>query len=342
MEQYAIPQKLSSLTLPWETDWAALFGDEPGKSRPLILEIGFGRGTFLVHLAKQHRDHNVIGVEVSNRCLDAAERAIRSEGVTNARVIHATGETALHHLFTPNSLSQLHLNFPDPWFKSGHHHRRIMRRSTLDAMVSRLKAGGMFYLATDIFDYAEMSAELLAATPQLTNTLDAPYAVNNLPGRGIITKYEATAIQEGRDRYYFAYRRNDMPALDIPVIKDLPMPHLIFYSPLSLDEMRAAFHERVKVQHSFDTRLGTAHVHLMDVFQSDHALLVEVHASEPTIDQRFAITVLPRPNGEYTIQLSTIGHPRPTEGVHEAVRLLGERLIALHEDAVKRHDSLRE
>ncbi len=312
--------KLDVMTLPWPADWAALFGCD----QPLILEIGFGRGQFLLHLAQTHPDHNVVGIEISNRCLTDVERLLARQRLDNARVIFAMAETALRHLFVPASLEQVHINFPDPWFKTRHSHRRLMQRDTLDTLVSRLKPGGMLYLATDIVEYAEMSAELLAQTPGLTNALPTPWA-GELPGR-IVTKYEATARREGRPCHYFAYRRNDQPAPHVPVIQEQPMPHLVFSSPLTLEEI-VAQHESAPLG-QYDPAPGM-HIHFMRMWTSGRHLMFETHIKEPTIDQHMALVLSARDDGVYTVQMSTLGHPRPTAGVHHAVRALGDWLMAI-------------
>lgn len=313
--------KLSSLTLPWPTDWAALFGAE----RPLILEIGFGRGRFLLHLARQHPDCSVIGLEISNHCLTQVEDALERLKIDNVRVIHSMAETALYHLFEPGTLTQIHINFPDPWFKSRHSHRRLMQRDTLDALVSRLNSGGLLFLATDILEYAQMSSALLQETPGLENTLETPWA-NSLPGR-IVTKYENKAAREGRSCCYFAYRRTQQPALPVALIKELPMPHIVFHSPLTLVEMLDQFV-------SSDTGQGETHIAFLHGYIGAHALLFEVFVREPTINQRVALIVLEREQpDEYTLQLSPLGHPRPTAGIHLAVDRLGAWLLGLHPEA---------
>jgi tRNA (guanine-N7-)-methyltransferase len=322
-------RKLSSQILPWPTDWTALFG----AARPLIVEIGFGYGTFLLHLARNNPDANVIGIEVANRCLSAAENAIKRQRIANARVVHSTAETALYHLFEPATISQVHINFPDPWFKKRHGHRRLMQRDTLDALVNRLEPGGLFYLATDIQAYAEMSAELLAATPGLENALDSPWS-SSLPGR-FVTKYEAKARRVGRACYYFAYQRNNLSPPELPMVKELHMPHLVFTSPLTFDEMLARFERR---EHAEDD----THIAFLYGYRGEHSLLFEVYVKEPTIDQRIALMLVKReaPH-EYTLQLGMLGHPRPTPGIHLAVRLLGEWLTSLHPDARILKDKLQ-
>ncbi len=311
-------QKLNSRLLPWPVDWSALFGSE----RPLILEIGFGYGDFLLYLARHNPGSHIVGLEVSNKCLTKVEERIVRHGLTNVRVIHTPAETALHHLFEADTLDAVHINFPDPWFKSRHGHRRLMQRDTLDTLVSRLKTGGHLYLATDILEYADMSHELLAETPGLTNLLPAPWT-DALPGR-VVTKYERKAHVEGRACYYFAFARNAQPAPLIPVIKEAAMPHVVFESPLTLEAMRAAFvpHEQTD---------GDTHINIHTVYIGDRALLFDTYVKEPTIDQRVALVLVARENAhEYTLQLSMIGHPRPTAGIHLATNALADWLLSLH------------
>lgn len=332
--------KLSALSLPFPTDWAALFGRE----RPLILEIGFGRGVYLMHLAARFPDRNLIGLEISNQCLVAAEGAIARAGLTHVRVIHSKAETALHHLFTPASLEQVYINFPDPWFKTDHQHRRLMQRDTVDALVSRLKPGGKLFLATDITAYAEMSHALLLDTPGLKNDFPTPW-VGEIPG-GVVTKYQAKARAEGRPAHYFAYTRTDAPPPPVPVLTEVAMPHIVFRSSLDRDQIAARF---APLRLSDPAR--GLHVHISEAYVSTrHAtVLFEAHVVEPTIEQHTGLTLVQRradtaegetgadrpaaPAYEYVLQLTTFGHARPTDGMHFAVAGLGEWLLGLGEHA---------
>ncbi len=312
-------KKLNRNNLPWPTNWSELFG----AARPLIIEIGFGQGQFLLHLAREYPEANIIGLEISNRCLTKAENAIERQALDHVRVVHSTAETALHHLFEPATLTAVYINFPDPWFKNRHGHRRLMQRATVDALVSRLQTGGKLYLATDIIEYAEMSHDLLTATPALDNQLSTPWAAA-LPGR-VVTKYEQRARREGRDCYYFAYQRNQVTAPPIPVIKEFAMPHVVFETPLTLAAIREQFQ-------SSEHQYGPAHISPRAAYSGDHSLLFEVYIKEPTIDQRVAFTIVTHddlPN-QFTLQLNTLGHPRPTAGVHGAAYILSDWLLSLH------------
>lgn len=316
-------QKLSCLNLPWPADWTALFGAE----RPLIVEIGFGNGDHLLHLARQQPQAGLVGIEIANQSMEKAEKKIASEGLDNVLVVHGAAETALHHLLEPASVEAFHINYPDPWFKKRHHGRRLMQRDTLDALTSRLRPGGLLYLATDIVEYAQMSHELLAATPGLENTLETPW-VHELPGR-FTTKYEARGLQQGRPGHYFVYRRNNRPAPDVPVYRELDMPHIIIKSPLPL---RAALENFRKAHHmQGETSITLLHAYIN---RDESTLLVEARVQEATISQHLALLVLARQEPQhYIVQLGSMGPPRVTQGLHRAVGLLADWLVSLHPDA---------
>lgn len=319
-----IKRQLSILNLPWSPDWAQLFGAE----RPLILEVGFGNAEYLLHLAHTYPGHNIIGVEISTVSLEKAERKIGRLGIQNACAIHARGESALYHLFAPASLSQIHVNFPDPWFKERHAGRRFIQRDTLDLIVNRLRPGGLLYLATDIVEYAEMSHEILAQTPQLDNCLDMPYA-HHLEGR-ITTKYEQKGFEEGRRGHYFLYRRNQQPAQPIPVYEELlPMPHMILTTPLKPSEVV----ERVQRTEFNDG--ADIHATLVDAYVNPQGRIVfEMHIAEPTLEQHTAIMMLPhKAQDEYIVRYNTMGFPRPTLGMHHATAWLAEWIVSLHPQA---------
>ncbi len=318
-------RKRNSLELPWPTDWDTLF-EQP---QPLIVEIGFGNADHLIALAQAHPDCNIIGFEISIQSMEKAERKIDKRRLKNAIAIFSRAETALHHLFTPASVRQFHINYPDPWFKSRHAGRRLMQRDTLDALVSRLEPGGSLYLATDIADYAEMSDELLRETPGLENLLDAPW-VHHLPERLITTKYEEKGIREGRPGHYFKYRRNDQPAPHVPVQEELPVPHVTLKTPQPLPEIITQVE---KLTHHPGNGI---HIVVLNGYHNpNHGnLLFEVLIEEPTIEQHIGLTLVPRSEpGEYTLKHAMFGSPRPTQGMHDAVRFLAGWITSLHPEA---------
>lgn len=323
MELQILVHKLSYLTVDWSIDQSKLFP----VVRPLIVEIGFGNADYLIHLAETRPDCNIIGLEISTQSMDKAEKKIESRGLTNVRPIHATAETALAHMLEPESVTEFHINYPDPWFKKRHSGRRLIKPETVEMLASRLVIGGTIMLATDIVAYAEMAHEILSQTATLTNQFDEPW-VDQIEGR-FRTKYEMKGIREGRPGNYFLYRRNTTPIQHTPVIKDIEMPHLFLHSPLNAVEVVERF-QQTRVE-SNGIYIGILHAYAN---ARDNTALIEVTVGEPTIEQHTALVFAPRETpGEYIIQMSTIGHARPTYGMHRAVDAVGDWIASLHPDA---------
>ena len=122
-------RKLNYLTVDWPLQQARLF---PHDRVRLIVEIGFGNGDFLIHLAEARPDCNTIGCEISSQSMAKAEAKIEKRGLTNCRPIHCRAETALAHLLGPQTVTEFHINYPDPWFKKRHQRRRLIQRDTVD------------------------------------------------------------------------------------------------------------------------------------------------------------------------------------------------------------------
>ena len=323
--------KLSYLNVDWPLKQERLFP----RARPLIVEIGFGDGDHLIHLARTRSDCNIIGLEISSQSMDKAEAKIDALGVENARPIHARGETALAHFFAPESISEFHINYPDPWFKKKHHRRRFIQRETVDLLTSRLTAAGRLYLATDIREYAEMAGAVFADTPGLSNQFDKPW-VNRLEDR-FRTKYERKGDREGRRGHFFVYHRNERPVAHPPLIEELEMPHLFLYSPLTAAEIVDRFQASRR-------KLGDAHVAILHAFadRKRNVAVFEVVVEEPSIEQHTMIMLAPREEaGEYIVRMTSLGHARATLGMHRAVEAVGEWVAGLDEAGMVLERKLR-
>jgi len=312
--------KLSIYNLPWPADWVAVFG----RSAPLVVEIGFGNGNYLLALAQKHPDCSIIGLEIASRSLEKAERKLGRNGVQNARVVFSKAESALAHLFEPRSVRAFHINYPDPWFKKRHSGRRLIQPDTVAYLASRLELGGRLYLATDIYEYAQMAHEVLQAEPSLRNCLDVPWT-HTFP-RLITTKYEAKGLAEGRPGHYFLYERVGTDHADPPIQKELDMPHVVIFTPLSAPEIVAAHREQ-----QFHPA-PNVHIKIRDAYlhRNGRAALFEAEVIDPTIEQHVAVMLYPRaePN-TYTVKYTTLGQPRMTLGLHYATALLARWVVGL-------------
>jgi len=341
----AIPRfgiSVNGLHLPWPTPWSELFG----RSAPLALEIGFGGGHFLVDLAIQHPDWNIIGVERSFYSVVETEKRIEKASVKNARLVYSDARLVLTYVCAPDTMDRIYVNFPDPFPKKAHAKRRLLTPDTLALIVSRLTVGGQLTIATDVLAYAESVAESLAQTIGLQNQHSTPW-VNAIPNRRP-TRYERKALDRGEPCYYFEYTRT---AVDVPQPPPLsavshpgeypPMPNAILSSPLTLDQ----FAEKFTPKTHFDPPYR---IHFLTLyFNQDHtALLIDTFVDEPLIEQRMGIMITrqapDRYADHYVVRLDALGYPRPTPGAHVAVALIVDWLAKLHPETKILHHAIQE
>jgi len=185
---------------------AAAFAADVAEPLPLVVEIGFGRGEFLLALAAERPERAFLGVEHSGkRVLKMARRVARS-GLANLRLIQASGEDVVQELLAPGTVETFWINFPDPWPKKRHHRRRLIQPPFVAALALRLLPGGALQVATDDVAYAEWIGEVLAGEPRLENALAPEPFAREVPGRKA-TAYELEWRAEGRPLHFFTYRR---------------------------------------------------------------------------------------------------------------------------------------
>ncbi len=133
-------------------DLAAWFGfEEP--QQPLELEIGSGKGTFLVQQAQRFPGVNYLGVEWARAYWRHAADRARRHGLNNVRLLRAEAGFFVRHFIPDGALRQVHVYFPDPWPKARHHKRRLLQEPFLRELHPRLARGGAVRIATDHQDY---------------------------------------------------------------------------------------------------------------------------------------------------------------------------------------------
>ncbi len=144
-------------------DMAEIFGND----HPVEVEIGSGKGGFLVEAAALRPDHNFLGIEyVEKFALYIADRIIR-RGLTNVRVLSVDARHLFIHRMPAESVSVLHVYHPDPWPKKRHHKRRLFQDDFVTAVIRVLKPGGRWYIQTDHADYFEAMKNVTVDRPPL-------------------------------------------------------------------------------------------------------------------------------------------------------------------------------
>lgn len=173
---------------------------------PVVVEIGFGRGEFLMDLARKHPETAFVGIEVSfKRVLKMARRLARTE-LRNVRLVEARGQVVVAEACPSASVSAFWINFSDPWPKDRHAGRRLFQPAFVADLARVLVPGGRLHVATDDVAYAHQIADVLEAEPGLENRFAPDRWRPEVPGR-IRTAYEDAWREQGRPLHFFEYQR---------------------------------------------------------------------------------------------------------------------------------------
>lgn len=122
--------------------------------RPVrAIEIGCNRGEYLAGLARTYPDELVVGFEWRGKYARFAQDRLERHDVRNALVIHGDARLGIPLLFGPGSIGDVHVTFPDPWWRKRHEGRRVLEPVFMRALARRMVHGGALYLRSDVFDY---------------------------------------------------------------------------------------------------------------------------------------------------------------------------------------------
>jgi tRNA (guanine-N7-)-methyltransferase len=183
--------------------------DEPLRDRPLELEIGSGKGTFLVQQATAHRQTNYLGIEWARQFwLYAADRCRRHE-LGNVRLLHADAATFIEWHVADAVFRQVHIYFPDPWPKKRHHKRRLIRAAFLSQLHRVLTADGRVHIVTDHDDYFAWMIEQLNGVSNLFERRPFEGPDSGDEGEIVGTNFERKYRREGRPFHAMTLLRKD-------------------------------------------------------------------------------------------------------------------------------------
>ncbi len=159
-------QSLRIIPTAWDTplNLTSAFGLTPQK---LEVDLGCGKGRFLLARATAHPETSFLGLDRQTRRLAKVERKAQRAQLANIRLLYAEAAYAVTNLLPPGSVAAYYIFFPDPWPKRRHHRRRLFDATFLDALNTTLMPGGCLHLATDHLDYFANIRRLLAGDIRL-------------------------------------------------------------------------------------------------------------------------------------------------------------------------------
>lgn len=153
---------------PW--DPTALFG----RSAPLEVEVGSGKGLFLERAAGATPERNFLGIEVAQKYARFSAARLARKEIRNAVMVHGDAQKIFRESIGDESLVAVHVYFPDPWWKARHKKRRVLNERFLRDVVRTLEPGGRLHFWTDVQEYFESTLELIADAIPLDGPLPVP------------------------------------------------------------------------------------------------------------------------------------------------------------------------
>jgi tRNA (guanine-N7-)-methyltransferase len=186
---------------------------------PFELEIGSGKGTFLVQEAERRPDTNFLGIEWAKEFAAYAADRLRRRGLSNVKLLHADATEFLRWRMPDGVVRVIHLYFSDPWPKTRHHKRRVVQDRFLSDAWRVLVAGGELRIVTDHDDYwawmeehfarwTVPGANPLAADVPPFERLEFEPPVSAGQGETVGTNFERKYAREGRPFHATVLRRS--------------------------------------------------------------------------------------------------------------------------------------
>lgn len=177
------------------------------RGHPMELEIGSGKGTFLVNQATATPGVNYIGVEWARAFFEFAADRARRHSLENIRLLRADAAVFVRWHCPDNCFRQVHIYFPDPWPKPRQQKRRIVQAPFLRELHRTLTPSGMIRLATDHADYFQWMSEHAAQVTDLFERLPFESPASAGEGELVGTNFERKYRREGRPFYSMILRR---------------------------------------------------------------------------------------------------------------------------------------
>jgi tRNA (guanine-N7-)-methyltransferase len=137
--------------------------------KDIIIEIGFGMGEATIEIAKNNLNKGYIAIDVHKPGIGKLLSEIKEKELINLKVIEYDAIKVFDKMIPDQSLSGVHIFFPDPWPKKRHHKRRLINKENIELITNKLKTNGYIYICTDWENYAEQILDVISNIDFLKN-----------------------------------------------------------------------------------------------------------------------------------------------------------------------------
>ncbi|MBI2871342.1 MAG: tRNA (guanosine(46)-N7)-methyltransferase TrmB [Candidatus Omnitrophica bacterium] len=184
--------------MPWTNFSKTLVLDS---SRPLEVEIGCGKGRFLIDRAGANPGVQFVGIERASKWVRLAQDRGGRRSHENLQIVKGDAREIVSYEIPTSSVARFHIYFPDPWPKRRHRKRRLITEDFLKLLHDRLAKEGWIHFVTDFEDYYTGTRDLALKEPRLWSRVLEGGSGHLSEGREK-THYEARYLAEGRPLYY--------------------------------------------------------------------------------------------------------------------------------------------
>lgn len=274
-----------------------------GVEGPLIIEIGIGSGHFLANLAERRPGARLLGIDISPTSVARSHRKLALCAATHARLVKADARLVLRDFLPERSIDSIYVNFPDPWPRKKHRHKRLLQQSFFRLASTRLRQDGAIMLTTDQSPYLDEAIAEADASGCFRVEVGSP------PPLTLATKYAAKWAHRGRTFHHAAFRKT---AESTPVpssYRAVDVHHAVLTG--ALPDLGPSI-----LNGTFDE----GRVIIKDVCRpvGRDELVFLIHTEEDMLSQEVLIQVKPGRDG-YFVGLRRFGEPLPTRGIARAV-----------------------
>jgi tRNA (guanine-N7-)-methyltransferase len=167
----------------------------------LVVEFCSGNGQWIMKQALEHPNKNFIAVEKKFHRARKIWKKIHNDQIVNLIVVLGTGQDFSSYYLPTSSVSQMYINFPDPWPKKKHAKNRILQTSFLDQIYPLLVSKGFVFMASDHKEYIESTLKLFLQSSSWAPCFTSPYYVTQMPDYG--TSYFASLFHKQNLPIYY-------------------------------------------------------------------------------------------------------------------------------------------
>lgn len=164
-------------------------------SKEVEIEIGFGRGFFLLNRSRMRPNSNILGIEINRKWATKVSQRCKNEQLFHTYVLAGDAREVLPRLKPNGSISRFFIHFPDPWWKKRHRKRCIVNDVVLQQVTRLLRPQGEFFVQTDVEERVAEYIEKIRSYPELRLQTDSGLIGDN--PYGIPSNRERHAVEDG-------------------------------------------------------------------------------------------------------------------------------------------------